>query len=185
MILGGGNGSGKTTLANQMLTTHAYEYLGADLEAKILAPHDPDSAKIQAAEIVIGKFQQGLEQGTSLLYETTLAGRTLLRRIAQAQGLGYQVSLAFIFLDSPQVALPRVRERVRKSGHFVPDTDVIRRFHRSNHNFWNLYRQEVDSWHLFYNGGTQILRVAVGNGDNHLIVDSPKWELFHQLLQEK
>ena len=50
MILGGGNGSGKTTLAELLLQKHAYTYLGADLEAKLLAPDDVDSVKTQAAE---------------------------------------------------------------------------------------------------------------------------------------
>ena len=51
------------------------------------------------------------------------------------------------------VALSRVRERVLKGGHDVPEAVVRRRFGRSISNFFAEYRGLADSWYVFDNSG--------------------------------
>lgn len=91
---------------------------------------------------------------------------------------GYSISIYFIFLDSPDACIARVRERVAKGGHAVPDADIVRRFSRSCKNFWNLYRPLADHWYLFYNANERFHLVTVGSGiavDTH---DEGLFELF-------
>ena len=40
----------------------------------------------------------------------------------------------YVYIDSPQLAISRVADRVRKGGHHVPDEDVIRRYFTSLNN---------------------------------------------------
>ena len=47
-------------------------------------------------------------QGHSFAFETTLSGLTYLRHIRQWQRIGYHVSLFFLSLSSPEVAIARV-----------------------------------------------------------------------------
>ena len=44
--------------------------------------------------------------------------------IALAKSRNYIVSITFIFVDSPDLCVARVKQRVRKGGHFVPEADV-------------------------------------------------------------
>ena len=56
-----------------------------------------------------------------------------------AHSSSYVVSIAFLFVDSADVCLARVEERVRKGGDPVPESDIRRKFTRSISNFWNIY----------------------------------------------
>jgi predicted ABC-type ATPase len=51
------------------------------------------------------------------------------------------------------VALSRIKERVIRGGHDVPELVVRRRFHRCLTNFLRYYQPLADSWILFDNSG--------------------------------
>ena len=55
-----------------------------------------------------------IEREQSFAFETTLAGLTYVGRIRKWQELGYHVSLFFLLLPSPEVAIARVSERVQQ-----------------------------------------------------------------------
>ncbi len=54
----------------------------------------------------------------------------------------------------------RIKIRVLNGGHNIPKEDIIRRFYRSKKNFWNIYKNLVDEWNLFYNGNSEYILVA-------------------------
>lgn len=54
--------------------------------------------------------------------------------------------LHYLWLPSPELAIRRIAQRVKKGGHFIPENDVRRRFKRSLSNFINLYAELADSW---------------------------------------
>ena len=63
-------------------------------------------------------------------------------------------------MDSPEVCIARIENRVKNGGHFVPPEDVRRRYYRSKRNFLEHYSREVDYWMLCYNGETNPAVVA-------------------------
>ncbi|HYW81401.1 MAG TPA: hypothetical protein VE890_17585, partial [Thermoguttaceae bacterium] len=71
----------------------------------------------------------------SLVIETTLSGVGFRRTLAEASRQGFMTSIVYLYVSSPDTCIARVRERVRKGGHDVPDEDVRRRFWRSLTNF--------------------------------------------------
>ncbi|MEL6898874.1 MAG: hypothetical protein AAFP90_22470 [Planctomycetota bacterium] len=81
-------------------------------------------------------------------------------------------------MDSVDVRIARVAERVRKGCHHVPEADVRRRYVRSMENFWTLYRDFADSWVMLYNGGSQIQDVAVGSRQEVTIRDETLHKIF-------
>lgn len=178
VIIGGPNGSGKTTIARELGQAHGLRYLGADDIAEELAPGEWERVRIQAGRLFIERARTGIRQRKSLLLESTLSGRTLLGLIAKAKQAGYRVSIVFIFLESAEHCVARVRERVSKGGHNVPEADIVRRFRRSLANFWNLYRQQADQWQLVCNPGDAPLDVAVGEGDGMEILDEIIYDGF-------
>lgn len=51
--------------------------------------------------------------------------------IDDARAQAYDVHLVFVALDHPKRCMARVRARLAKGGHSVPDTDILRRYERS------------------------------------------------------
>ncbi len=113
----------------------------------------------------------------SFVVESTLSGRTFQRTLKNAKAAGFEITIVYLFLDSADSCVDRVKERVQKGGHDVPEVDVRRRFTRSLRNFWNLYRPLADHWLLIYNSGNQPQDVAVGTATDVSIRDA---ELFSQ-----
>lgn len=121
-IIGGPNGAGKTTIVNRLLADplNDYEYIGADLIAAELFPNNPSLAQIEAAREFMRRTQICFSEGRNCLLESTLSGRSLAKTIATAQTLGYRVEIQFVHIDSAELSLARVRQRVAKGGHDVP-----------------------------------------------------------------
>ena len=179
VIVGGPNGSGKTTLALEYTDELALPYIGADAIAAALNPANPAATQIAAARKFIRSIEKHISQKKSFVCESTLSGLTMQNFFASAREAGYAISIAFLFVDSPDVCLARVAERVRAGGHNVPETDIRRRFGRSIRNFWTIYRELADKWVLLYNGLTTLQDIAVGAGTQTVVRDP---ELFSNFL---
>lgn len=157
LILAGPNGAGKTTFAREFLVTDADcpTFLNADLIADELSPHEPARAAMQAGRLMIKRIRETASRGESFAFETTLADRTFARSIPKWRAAGYRVSLWFLSLSSPELAIARVQERVRQGGHFVPDAVVRRRFRSGWKDFETVYKPIVDGWLLYDNSGEE------------------------------
>ncbi len=175
------NGSGKTTFAREYLRdSEISEYISADAIAERLVsdPADLDSVKIQAGRLFIKEIRGLIEAEKDFVVEVTLAGKGFARIISQLKRSGYTVAIVFIFLKSPETCVARVRNRVSAGGHHVPTEDIVRRFYRSKHNFWYIYRDLVDEWHLFYNSVEHFQEVAIGTDNQVTVINEDYFELF-------
>ncbi len=150
IIIAGPNGAGKTTLARELLPNEANtnNFINADLIAAGLDPLQPERAAFRAGRMMLEMIDACVKKGESFAFETTLSGRSYARMIPRWQELGYWVSLYYLPLPSPEIAIERVRQRVAMGGHHVPDDIIRRRFHASWHNFQSIYRDVVDQWEI-------------------------------------
>ncbi len=184
ILIGGANGSGKTTLAREYVTDQGLLYLGADQMAFELNPNDVESVAIEAGRLFIKKIAETLEKGESFILESTLSGLSLRKWIRKAHEAGYFIKLAFVYLDSPNLCVERVSARVSRGGHHVPAADIIRRYSRSNHNFWNQYKDLCDEWKLFNNMDATIIPVATGDESGILISDDERFAIWLKMVME-
>ena len=159
-IIAGANGSGKSTLASELLPAEDLDFLNADEIAKEICPENIESVKIKAGKIVFKRLENLLHSGKSFAIETTLAGKNHIKTIQKAKNLGYHIVLIYSYLDNPILCDNRIKIRVLNGGHSIPKEDIIRRFYRSKENFWNIYKDLVDEWNLFYNGYSEYILVA-------------------------
>lgn len=178
VVVGGPNGCGKTTFARHYAKAESLPYLGADDIAFALAPLDPASVRVRAGREFSLRLDAAIAANHSLVIESTLAGASLSRTIAAARSAGYEVTLILVFLDSVELCLHRIAERVAQGGHDVPEVDVRRRFQRVFPVFWQQYRPCADRCLLIFNGGESFLPVAESTLDEWVIYDERMWSVF-------
>jgi len=177
-IIAGANGSGKTTISRDLLKEYDLEFLNADEMARELNPENLEKARIKAGKVLLQHLDTLILGRKSFSVETTLSGKYLIKKIEECRCAGYRVVLLYLFLDSPEIAINRIRARVKNGGHGIPDQDVIRRFHRSRDNFWKQYKNIVDEWVLYYNGEDVLVQVAAGWAGTCHIEDEKLFESF-------
>ena len=155
IIIAGPNGAGKTTFAREFLLreTGVIHFVNADLIAGGLSPFRPELAARQAGRLVLMELTRLAKARKDLAFESTLSGRTYLRLLTGWKTTGYQITIVFLSLTSPQLALQRIASRVRQGGHDIPRADVLRRFQRSWDNYHTLYRPLARTWSVYDNSG--------------------------------
>ena len=97
--------------------------------------------------------------------ETTLATRTLLKTVKRAQAAGYTVTLLYFWLNSPEMAIERVRARVEAGGHNIPEETIRRRYATGIYYFFNLYSPICERWILTDNSQIPFRVIAEGTKD--------------------
>lgn len=106
-----------------------------------------------AARIFLVELNRLATGRTSFAFETTLSGRAYVKPFAKWKAFGYRIEIAYLWINSPQLALKRIAARVRQGGHDVAPDDVLRRFGRSWANFERVYRSLADAWWVYDNSG--------------------------------
>ena len=182
VIFGGPNGSGKSTFALDHAKLIGFRYLGADQMASEIYPDDPATARIEASRKFLNEIRHAISNRESIIVESTLAGKSLRNTIRFAKSNGYLVTIVFVFLDSSDTCVARVRQRVKLGGHDVPESDIRRRYSRSITNFSRIYRMLADYWVLVYNSSTTPENVAFGNCQNTIIRIREHFDLFQSIV---
>jgi predicted ABC-type ATPase len=161
-IIAGPNGVGKTTFAREFLPNYAdcKNFVNADLIAQAMAPFSPETAAVRAGRMTLGEIRSFARKQVSFAFETTLSGRSYMALLRQLKAEGYSIHIFFLWVNTVDLALSRVQERVSRGGHDVPEPVVRRRFERSMQNFLSDYRQLADSWILFDNSTGEPVAIA-------------------------
>ncbi|MBA4368819.1 MAG: Zeta toxin family protein [Desulfobacterium sp.] len=154
-ILAGPNGAGKTTFANEFLPVEAecLNFINADLIAQGLSPFQSAKMALKAGRIMIKQIDDSVSKNESFAFETTLSGRGYIKRITEWKKQGYEIIIYFLKIPSVDFAIERVKLRVARGGHNIPEDVIQRRFRRSWENFNMLYKPLADSWIVFDTSG--------------------------------
>ena len=152
-IIAGCNGAGKTTASFTILpeVLGCKEFINADEIAKGLSPFQPENVAMQAGRIMLARMDELLQKGETFAFETTLATKSYKQKIEWAQANGYEVTLLFFWLDSPNMAKKRVAQRVAEGGHSIPSETIERRYHNGITNLFAIYINMVDICYIFDN----------------------------------
>lgn len=186
-IISGCNGSGKTTASYTMLPElfNCSQFINSDEFAKSLSPFDPAAASVTASRYLVMKFKYLVNRKTDFGVETTLATRTLLNMIKEAQADGYKITIMYLWLNDVEIAINRVKHRVDNGGHDIPQEVIRRRFTRGLEYFFKDYIPICDRWLLVDNSQTPFTLIAEGSRNDIRIVVPSTYELIcSQVFQD-
>lgn len=182
VVIGGPNGAGKTTLAPFLLrdTLGVLEYVNADPIALGLSGFDPGSVALQAGRVMLNRLHDLAAQRKTFAFESTLAAKSYLQWIERLRADGYNFQLMFLWLRSADLAVQRVRARVRAGGHDVAEDVIRRRYAAGIKNFWELYRPLADAWSVYDNSNSvESMPIASGGKEAPFVVrDQDSWARF-------
>ena len=128
-----------------------------------------------AGKIAISKTKDFLKKGINFTQETTLSGVRTEKIIKLAKANNYYIRLYYVGLDTSDECIKRIKNRVLKGGHNIPEDDVQRRFNTRYDSLINIlpYCDEV---HLYDNDNGFREVAEYKNGE--IIIsssNSPKW----------
>jgi predicted ABC-type ATPase len=181
-VLAGINGAGKTS-ASQHILREALKipsFTNADAIARGLNAFDVESVAVKAGRIMLDHLHELAAARRSFAFETTLSGRAYAPWLRELAREDYAVHMFYYWLESADVAIGRIAERVRAGGHHVPDDTVRRRYSRSVRNFLGLYRPIVTTWQVYDNTHGARRLIAFNNSFFDTVLDPEKWDAFNR-----
>ena len=173
-IISGCNGAGKTTASFTILPEmlKCREFVNSDEIAKGLSPFNADSiaVAVEASRIMYKRIKELIGAGETFAMETTLATRSVANLIREAQREGYYVTLLYFWLNTPDLAVERVKMRVAAGGHNIPEATIRRRYEAGIHNLFELYLPISDYWMITDNSMSPMEVIAKGCKNDKRIV---------------
>src|ERR1039458_7131174 len=144
-VLAGANGAGKSSIGGAALLQHGVEYFDPDEAARrILAANstiiqeDANSAAWHGGKRLL---ERAIAEGLNFAFETTLGGNTIPALLERALESGIEVRVWYVGLNTPELHVARVRSRVERGGHDIPEVKIRERYHRSRFNLVRLIRK--------------------------------------------
>lgn len=186
-IISGCNGAGKTTASYTILPDllNCREFVNADEIAKGLSPFNPNSVAIKAGRLMLTRINELIEGNQDFAFETTLSTRSYVNLVKKAQNRGFIVTIMYFWLNSPELAIERVKVRVNEGGHDIPEETIRRRYFAGIKNLFNLYIDIADDWLLINNSGLNAETIAEGNEEGTIIFDARTWSVLKEKYHEK
>lgn len=176
-IIAGCNGAGKTTASFTILPEmlKCKEFVNSDEIAKGLSPFNASNiaVAVEASRIMYKRVKELISISETFAMETTLATRSVVNLIREAQREGYFVTLLFFWLNTPELAIERVKMRVAAGGHDIPEETIRRRYDAGIHNLFELYIPICDYWMITDNSMSPMQIIATGfKSDKKEIINS-------------
>lgn len=141
-VLAGVNGAGKSSIGGAALRAFGADYYNPDETARTLVAAHPGLGQADANGLAWQQGKRLLEQAIAkrlhFAFETTLGANTIPMLLAGAASQGIEVRVWYVGLSGVEVHIERVRARVRKGGHDIPQADIRRRYDHSRLNLIRL-----------------------------------------------
>lgn len=133
-MLAGTNGAGKSSIAGATFRASGAEYFNPDEAAAAIGAASPGMTQAEANSQAWFEGKRLLEKAIAgrldFAFETTLGGNTITNLLEHALEAGIEVRVLYTGLSSPELHIARVRARVAKGGHDIPEADIRRRYDR-------------------------------------------------------
>ena len=141
-VLAGTNGAGKSSIGGATLRQRGVEPFDPDAAARLIAARNPGLSQIDANSAAWHEGRRLLERAIagrlSFAFETTLGGKTITALLERALEAGIEVRIWYVGLESAELHIARVRARVARGGHDIPEATIRDRYDRGRLNLIRL-----------------------------------------------
>jgi predicted ABC-type ATPase len=170
----GPNGAGKSTFVEFTLAPLLPKsaFVNADEIARQRWPADPAAHAYEAAQVAADTRTRLIELRRAFIAETVFSHPSKLELIDSAHAASYTVIL-HVLLIPEELAVQRVRHRVKAGGHDVPEDKIRQRYQR----LWPLVAAAItrcDSATVFDNSARKGPRIVAQMSGGQL-VGAPMW----------
>jgi len=181
-IIAGCNGAGKTTCAFSILPDilESNEFVNADLIAKGISPFNESSVSFEAGRIMLTRIKELMFLKKDFVFETTLSTISYVKLIKEAKAHGYTIHLFYFWLKSYELAVKRVKRRVEKGGHNIPEDIIIRRYNKSLVNL-NTHFLDLADGAIIFDNSENIAEIIAEKKNGELVIQKQEsWQLILQ-----
>ena len=139
LVLAGVNGAGKSSLLGMMLAHDGATWFNPDAFTRQLVERDWPLAEANASAWQEGtrRLREAMQSNRDYAFETTLGANTIPKLLREACEQ-HEVTVWFCGLDSIELHLQRVAERVAAGGHDIPEDKIRQRYDSSRLNLIEL-----------------------------------------------
>jgi len=133
-IIAGPNGAGKSTHSKELLSDFGIEAFDFDKEFHAIwsefnfDPYIEQGASERAQKLYKERRAAALDKKQNFAFETHFHTEDVLSVVDLFRSKRYHIELIFIYLESPSLAIERVKDRVGKGGHYVEEGTIRKRF---------------------------------------------------------
>ncbi|AGB73784.1 hypothetical protein RHSP_82239 [Rhizobium freirei PRF 81] len=114
----------------------------------------PLEANLTAVQRIESWLEASINVHKTIGVETVLSTEKYRRLVVAAKALGFAVWFLYVVVDSPERSIERIKLRVAKGGHPVPDEKVRQRYQRSLEQFPWFLEQADKAW-IWDNSGAK------------------------------
>ncbi|GAB6394343.1 MAG: zeta toxin family protein [Bacteroidales bacterium] len=159
------------------------EFVNSDEIAKGLSPFNAENiaVAVEAGRVMHRRIRELITTGETFALETTLATRSVVKLVQEAQAKGYYVTLLYLWLNTPELAVERVKMRVDAGGHNIAENTIRRRYKAGIRNLFELYLPTCDYWMIADNSMSPVIVVATGFKNEKKEIYKPT--IFNKLEQ--
>jgi len=124
LVYAGPNGSGKSTITKGCPTTGIY------VNADDIKSHR-GCTDLEAAKEAEAIRENLISLKKSFTFETVLSTERNLILLEKAKKQGYSIDIVFVLTADPELNIKRIKARVIKGGHDVPENKIRSRYIKS------------------------------------------------------
>ncbi len=134
---------------------------------------DRQKFPLMQGDLMLKRIRELVDKREDFAFETTRAARSFAPFLMGCKRTGYLIHILYIWLQSPELAVARVAQRVESGGHFVPEITIRNRYSRGLSNFFELYMPIADTW-TFYDNSFENIRLVAEKAKGAINVISPE-----------
>ena len=137
-VVAGVNGAGKSSIGGSALHAKGLDWYNPDEFARVMHAQFPDKSLDEINSRVwyegLSRLKTAIRNDTNFAFETTLGGNTITNTLLQAIASGIRVDVWYCGLESPELHIERVKARVARGGHDIPEHLIRSRYKTSMQN---------------------------------------------------
>ena len=135
-IFAGVNGAGKTSIYQSIYyqENKNEKRINTDEMVARIGSWKDNNLQIKCGREAVKLIREYINGNSSFNQETTLCGNSIIKNIKTAKEKGFYIVLNYIGVENPEIAKERVKIRVSKGGHGIPEQDIEKRYYESLQN---------------------------------------------------